>query len=212
MRTVLQGVADRLLARPYLEWYAVRLQGLADRLLARYPQWYAADNRFRSRFRMDRAHVPIVAAASETLTARGGNVLDLGCGNGALVRKIHDANPRTVPFGIDVTELSIAHAHLLLPAFAEHFVVGDMFENDAPWADDRRYALVLLAPARLLETTPARAAALRERLQGRSDALVVYAYGESLTRHGDLTGLCRAAGLRLLALSPAARAGLAEVR
>lgn len=183
---------------------------LADRLgTPTYPDWYAADNRFPSPAHMEAAHAPVVAAACAALGPRGGDVLDLGCGNGALLRRIHHENPRAVPFGIDVTETSITHARLLLAAFGDHLVVGDMFESDAPWADDHRYALVLLAPSRLLETGPERAAALRDRVRRRCDALVVYAYGKSRTRHGDLTGLCRAAGLRLR--TPAAHAGLADV-
>lgn len=188
-----------------------RVERLTDRLLKRpYPHWYTADNHFPSRVRMDRAHAPIVAVASAALCGRGGDVLDLGCGNGALLRKIHAANPGTVPFGIDLTPASVAHARLLLPAYAEHFVAGDMFEEDAPWAGDRRYALVLLAPTRFLETSAERSATLRERLRRCCDTLVVYAYGKSLARHGDLAGLCRATGLRLLPASRAT-AGLAEV-
>ncbi len=186
-----------------------RLQRLTDRLLERpYPSWYASDNRFPSRLRMDRAHAPIVAAASAVLCGRGGDVLDLGCGNGALLRKIHDRNPATVPYGVDVAHASIAHAKLLLPAYIDNFHAGDMFADDVAWAA-RRYVLVVLAPTRLFETSAERAAALRERLAGCCDTLVVYGYGKSLTRHGDLAGLCRATGLRLLA--PAAGAGPAEI-
>jgi SAM-dependent methyltransferase len=189
-----------------------RLQRLTDRLLRRsYPQWYASDNGFPSRFRMNRAHAPVVAVASAALAGRGGTVLDLGCGNGALLKKIHDANPGTVPFGIDATRASVEHARLLLPAHADHFVFGDMFEEDAPWVGDRRYALILFAPTRFLETSAERSATLRDQLRRRGDMLVVYAYGKSLTRHGDLAGLCRAAGLRLLAPASRARAGLAEI-
>ncbi len=187
-----------------------RLQRVTDRWLKRpYAEWYASDNQFPSRLRMDRAHAPIVAVAAAALAGRGGNVLDLGCGNGALLRKIHDADPAVVPFGIDAVRSSIEHARLLLPAFADHFVGGDMLTDEFPWIGDRRYALAVLAPARLLETTAERAATLRDRLKLRCNTLVVYAYGKSLTRHGDLAGLCRATGLHLRA--PAARAGLAEI-
>jgi SAM-dependent methyltransferase len=189
-----------------------RAHRLADRLLRRpYPDWYASDNQFPSRFRMDRAHAPVVTVASAVLAGRGGAVLDLGCGNGALLRKIHGANPGTVPFGIDIAPASVAHAGLLLPAYADHFIAGDIFAADAPWADDRRYALVVLAPTRLLETNAERGANLRERLRRHCDTLVVYAYGNSLTRHGDLAGLCRATGLRLLTAGPRGSAGVAAV-
>jgi SAM-dependent methyltransferase len=175
-----------------------RLQALADRLRRRpYPGWYAADNFFPSRFRMDRAQAPIVAVVRDTLAGRGGPVLDLGCGNGVLLKKIRDANPVVVPFGIDRAPTAIEHARLVLPPYAEHFVAGDMFEDDRPWSTNRRYALVLLAPTRFLETTAERGAVLRDRLARCCDTLIVYAYGKSLARHGSLAGLCAATGLRL---------------
>jgi len=60
-----------------------------------------------------------------------------------------------------------------------------ILEKDAPWARDRRYAL----------------------------ALVVYAYGKSLARHGNLTGPCGplAFGCSPSYPLPAATVGLAEV-
>ena len=139
-----------------------RFHTLVGRLRPRsYPPWYAADNGFPSRFRMDRRHALVVAAASTALAGRGGNILDLGCGNGALIRKIHDANPGTVPFGIDLAGAAVEHARTLLPAYPDHFVAGDLFTASAPWPDGRRYALVLLAPSRLLEVSAARAATVR---------------------------------------------------
>src|SRR5262249_60998040 len=61
------------------------------------PDWYATDNGFGSVAAMDAAHEPIVAAAARVLGGAGGDVLDLGCGNGALLKKILAALPAPIP-------------------------------------------------------------------------------------------------------------------
>src|SRR5437868_6272896 len=79
------------------------------------PAWYYSDNGFPSVEEMDDAHQPIVALATAVLSGTGGNILDLGCGNGILLKKIHEAQPTSVPFGIDVTPSRIGQA------FAQEF-------------------------------------------------------------------------------------------
>ena len=82
-----------------------RLQGLADRALVRpYPEWYAADNRFRSRFRMDRAHAPIVAAACEALVAGGGNgKMQIDGRHINYVTQLTNPRPLVGPMGVPTT-------------------------------------------------------------------------------------------------------------
>jgi hypothetical protein len=170
---------------------------------------HATDNGFPSLAAMDQAHAPIVTLASTLLDRRGGAVLDLGCGNGALLGKLQSGHPELVPFGIDQDPERIARAREHFPAFASNFWTGNLFESEAPWADERRYAVALVMPGRLLETDAARAAALRERLQTHCDAVLVYAYGDWLTRHGSFEELVKAAGLRLK--RAAGPVGLAEI-
>src|SRR4029453_10011851 len=81
------------------------------------PEWYASDNGFSARAAMDEAHRPIVEMA---LTSIGdaGAVIDLGCGNGALLKKICEARAGVIPFGVDVDESKLEHARLLQPAFS----------------------------------------------------------------------------------------------
>ena len=59
---------------------------------------------------------PIVALAMAVLAGTSGNILDLGCGNGMLLKKIHEASPATVSFGIDVAPSRIEHARNDAPA------------------------------------------------------------------------------------------------
>jgi 2-polyprenyl-3-methyl-5-hydroxy-6-metoxy-1,4-benzoquinol methylase len=159
------------------------------------PEWYATDNGFASVGALHDAHRPIVEAGVAALGQRGGNVLDLGCGNGALLERLGAAASGVVPFGIDVDPQRIEHARQLHPGHEANFVDGDMFDNDQLWFEERRYALALLMPGRLLETDELHATALRERIRRSCDRVLVYAYGDWLTRAGDLTNLAREAGL-----------------
>lgn len=138
-------------------------------------------------------------------------VLDLGCGNGALLKKLLDANPSIVPFGIDVEVGRIAHARELLPRFADNVVAGDLFDKELVWPEDRRYALAVVMPGRLLEVAPVRAAQLRERLENRCDRVLIYAYGDWLDRYETLSGLATAAGFDLIDADDGAVAGFAVV-
>lgn len=105
------------------------------------PDWYASDNGFASILAMNKAHHPIVELALATLAGRGGLVLDLGCGNGALLEKICKGSKTVVPYGTDISADKIAHARSLLPAFADNFLLGDMFENESLSPSGRAEAL-----------------------------------------------------------------------
>jgi hypothetical protein len=137
--------------------------------------------------------------------------LDLGCGNGALLKRLADANPRIVPFGIDVEASRIAHVRELLPGFAENFVTGSLFDAKSLWSEGRRYVLAMLMPGRLLEATPDEAALLKSRLKAQCDHVVIYAYGDWLTRYGDLNNLAGAAGLGIADIDDRRAVGVARV-
>ena len=157
--------------------------------------WYAADNQFRSVRHLDRVHRPIVRLALSVLENRPGNVIDLGCGNGALLRKIARNNPHINVFGVDIQQRRIDHAHLLFPEFPDNFRCGDLFDNEWIWPTGRRYALALLSPTRLMEGSPEAAARLKERLANRCDQILLYKYGWRL---GTLEQLAQQTGMRLV--------------
>lgn len=175
------------------------------------PSWYAKDNGFNSAITMDNAHRPIVDLASVVLGQNGGGVLDLGCGNGALLKKIMETSPKVVPYGIESDAKRLANSSELLPDHADNLVVGDMFSDERIWADDRHYALVLMMPGRLLETDKKNAKALRERLKSQCDNILVYAYGDWLARFGDLNGLIGEAKMEMLGITAGRGVGLARV-
>ena len=173
------------------------------------PEWYASDNGFGARAAMDEAHRPIVELAVTSI-GEVGTVIDLGCGNGALLKKISEARAGVIPFGLDMDDSKLEHARLLQPAFGANFIAGSMFEQ-VPFDADTVYSLVILMPGRLLEVEPASAERLRGWLQGRFRHLLVYAYGEWLTRYGSLSGLAERAGLTLESVHSSGTAALARI-
>jgi len=203
------------LAFPYRQPVTLRIasskgfrRGIEHAATQARPPWYASDNGFASIEAMRDAHHPILDAAATALGDEPVAVLDLGCGNGALLAELQARRPPIQPFGVDLDPTRIEHARTLHPHSPGHFVVADLFE-DRVWADTPRFALALLMPGRLLEVDAHRAAALRDRLTRSCDQLLVYAYGDWLTRHGGLAPLAEAAGLQLVsALSPSV--GLAQ--
>lgn len=174
------------------------------------PDWYHQDNVFPTRGRMDRAHRPIVALACRSLRGSGGGVVDLGCGNGALLRKIHSLEPRATPFGIERDAAKLDHARLLLPGFAANLFAGDLFRPSLLFEGERRFALAILTPRRLYEAGPAPAARLRDWIRARCDRLLVYGYGTTRTQFGDLAGFARVVGVELADAGPRTRAALAR--
>ena len=95
---------------------------------------------------------PIARSWNSRVTSIGdiGTVIDLGCGNGALLKKISEARTGMIPFGVDADESKLEHARLLQPAFAANFVAGNMFES-IPLDAETVYSLIILMPGRLLE-------------------------------------------------------------
>jgi hypothetical protein len=144
------------------------------------PSWRFSDNGFASPGAMDLLHRPIVALARAALTITAGNVgakvLDLGCGNGALLAKICDGRPDLIPFGVDTNALALAHARLELPRFAENFIQADIFDIDAWSVETPGYRLGLMMPGRLLEVSEEKASALLNRLKASCSRVLVYAY------------------------------------
>ena len=178
------------------------------------PDWYATDNGFPDLAALARAHTPIVELARAALEEAEGeiDILDLGCGNGALLKAIQESCPSVTPYGIEIEPERVAHARALQPRFAANFIQGDLLESDDLWPADRRYALVLLMPGRLLESSPSRAARLRARLKERCDRILLYAYGGGSGESGNhLAQLSQAAGFTLTQANLEASIGLATV-
>jgi prolyl 4-hydroxylase len=162
--------------------------------LAPERSWYYLNNGFSSLEAMSDLHRPLVALARRKLSGLTGNVLDLGCGNGALLAKICEGQDGLTPYGVDSSDLSLEHARGLLPKFAENFQPGDIFNCDL-WSGGPRYALTLLMAGRLLEVKRLVADRLLQTLRTKSDAILVYCYPGPGTR--GLASLAQEWGLLL---------------
>ncbi len=117
---------------------------------ARDSSWYYLDNGFSSADAMNVSHNPIVSLARRELSGLTGNVLDLNCGNGVLLAKVCEGQTGLTLYGVDTNQAALEHAGEVLPLFAAHFTVGDIF-NAEIWGSGIRYALTLLMAGRLTE-------------------------------------------------------------
>jgi SAM-dependent methyltransferase len=159
------------------------------------PAWFATDNGFLSAAGMASAHAPLVAAASLVAPRRSGTVVDLGCGNGALLAAICDRIPALRPVGVDRAAERLAHARIVLPGSAPQWFHGDLFAYAESWCDRVRLDIVYLMLGRLLEVPFEQAEALRNRFRTNAEIVLGYAYPDWLDRYGDLVNLAQRAGV-----------------
>jgi len=136
-------------------------------------------NGFSSQAAMEEAHRTILAVLS---TFTPGKLLDLGSGTGRLLELAQKT-------GWSVT--GIENDPVRAGAAKVRTKRGDLFEVGI-W--EGKFDVVLLMPGRLIEQ-PEKAEALRAALNERAGIVLCYAYGDWLTRYGDLNGLVQAAGL-----------------
>jgi hypothetical protein len=160
---------------------------------------YAAQNGFFSVEGMQMTHRPIVEYVRSLLDKReGSTVLDLGCGNGALLCAIceHCAGLKAV--GVEIDAECAQSAQRYLGEVGGAIIPGDMFENPTIWEGPVRYDVVLVMICRLLEVSDERARRLVGHIFDGAMHLVVYAYEDELIRHrGTLSELASRRGLRL---------------
>jgi SAM-dependent methyltransferase len=161
------------------------------------PDWYYLDNGFKDLEAMERYHRPIVDAAIKMLGERPGRIVDFGCGNGMLLKKIFDRNNQVIPYGIEIEAPQLEHSFELMPDFAQNFFVGDMF--DAPKIfSDIQFELAILMPGRLLETEIQKVNDFKVWLKDHSRQILTYAYGDWFNKYGGVGNLLLKAGLRQL--------------
>jgi hypothetical protein len=205
------GFPFRAPDRPGLTYSLAFRRGL-DALIAPHeepPEWYATDNGFSTRAAMDEAHRPVLEFVLASIDGAG-TLLDLGCGNGALLKKIVEARPSVIPFGVDLDESRLEHARILQPSFGANFIGGSMFEG-IPLDADTVYSVIVLMPGRFLEVDDAARRRLKDWLRGHFKDLVVYAYGDWLTRYDGLAGLAQRTGLVLTSAHRGGTVGMARL-
>ncbi len=151
--------------------------------LTHRPAWFHTDNGFSSRHGMEQLHAPLVKVARRHLAELQGRILDLGCGNGALLKRICQGRSDLEPWGVDLDPGRIAHGHELLPDDRQTILCDDFFHwmIEGPGAK-RRYALALLMVGRLSEVPESTARQLLASVTACCDALLLYRYPD---RPGD---------------------------
>lgn len=168
-------------------------------------RWYYEDNGFRTRFAMDRAHAPIVARITRLLSEspapqEGMRVIDFGCGNGALLRKLMALCPGLRAVGVDIDPDKVSHGRLLHGGAPAEFVSGDIFACDPSVVGDDAYLAIFMV-GRLLEV-PADHARRLLGLLLKARHVLVYAYEDYVAQSGTLVSMAHRAGLTLTDETP----------
>jgi hypothetical protein len=154
--------------------------------------WVFRDNAFVTMEAMDRLHRPIVTLARRELEGVTGNIIDLGCGNGMLLKRICAARPGLIPHGIEINASVFPHIERVWPGCGGHFRQGDMFSPEV-LPQDTDFVLAILMVGRLLEVSPERADRLKKWLTAHASRLLVYVYPDWSKK--GLKSLAERAGL-----------------
>jgi hypothetical protein len=176
--------------------------------------WYPRDNGFATRYAMDRSHAPIVERvklllAEMPVSGDRTRVVDLGCGNGALSRKICMLDPALTPSGVERDSDKIAHAKLLNPNSPDTaFLVGDLFDGVGTDSDGDAFLTILML-GRLVEVPAVVARDFLNRLSRSTRHLLVYAYDDYLRQVGSLSEMAERVGLKLYQITKTATVELA---
>lgn len=154
------------------------------------------ENGFQSVDAMSNAHLPVLEMVEAVKLESDRIVLDLGCGNGALLEKLCRKDPRFTAIGIDVSEPAIIKARRVLGK-AHRFFVGDLFDCESILGDEDT-GIALLMPGRLIEPVDRKKAVrLLRYLRDRSRVVIAYAYGDWISSYGGIGELCAHAGLNV---------------
>jgi 2-polyprenyl-3-methyl-5-hydroxy-6-metoxy-1,4-benzoquinol methylase len=173
-------------------------------------EWYFRDNGFSSGYAMDISHQPILNLACSCLSQSSGKILDLGCGNGALLGKIWLKHQSVIPYGVDLISEKIAHAKLLLPEYEDNFAIANIFDVESFWTSNEKYSLVILMLGRLIEVPPIQINQLLSRLKDQTSQVLVYAYDDYIREYGSLEQMAKQIGVELLNFEASSNVCLAK--
>ena len=197
------------LERETMELHKIGLDYLPPARLSEWKEW--EDNGFSSAEAMVASH-DVIRRVLQSSPPKG-PIVDLGCGNGALLAALGKDHVGVKLVGVESdwkrTDLLSSVMRRTTDAGVQ-INRGNLFDFELP-----ECATVILMPGRLSEVAPARALALRTRLD-KAHQVVVYAYGDWLDRC-TLSSLVEAAGLGSICFvegrtNPVAAAGVLAKR
>jgi len=156
----------------------------------------AKENGFDSVETMKKYHKPIVDIACNF----SGNIFDLGCGNGYLLKEIEDMNSEAIPFGIDSNRKAIENAKKIQPKFSNNFFAGDMFDTPDILSDDIEFELVILMPVRFLDGSynHIKRVRLLNWIKIHSKNILTYIYEDKLKMYGDIENVLNLTGFEII--------------
>lgn len=174
-------------------------------------EWYFRENGFSSRYMMDISHQPILNLACSCLSQSSVKILDLGCGNGALLRKIWLKHQSVIPYGVDVIPEKIAHAKLLLSEYENNLAIANIFDVESFWPSNEEYDVAILMLGRLIEVSPIQTNQLLSRLKNQTSQVLVYAYDDYIREYGSLEQMAKQVGVELFDFEASSNVSLAKV-
>jgi SAM-dependent methyltransferase len=133
---------------------------------------------------METAHDVVVDAAGTVV----GRVLDLGCGDGALLGRWSKCER----VGIEIDAGRVERGRARRPQL--DLRIGRI-EDTGLWPEE--YDVAFLMPGRLIEMSSEDADRVRAQLRSRTRRVIAYAYGDWLSRFGDLSHLASMCGMSL---------------
>ena len=151
--------------------------------------WIYQQNGFTSLEVMVKSHTPIVECVTEDLKhyrRREIKVLDLGCGNGQLLKSILYKNNQVIPYGIDRNPEKVRMFQEEFLEFSENIVVGDLFSSPLLWPQ-LKFDVAILALNRLFEAQQMSSRRLRDWLKTNACKLVLYQYPDVIKKNGTLS-------------------------
>ena len=159
----------------------------------------ARENGFSSIESMDSYHTPIVKLSKETISSEGGKILDLGCGNGFLLKRIKEINSSVIPYGVELNEKVAESARNLQEEFQDNFFSGNLIDAPSIFPENLKFELVIIMPGRLLEEKDnEKKKYFLNWLKGSSKNILAYAYGDWIEKYGSLKNILDLAGFDII--------------
>jgi SAM-dependent methyltransferase len=159
----------------------------------------AKENGFSSTKSMDSYHTPIIKFSKEIISLEGGNTLDLGCGNGFLLKRIKEINSSVIPYGIELNDKVTESAKKLQEEFQNNFFSGNLIDAPSIISENLKFELVIIMPGRLLEEKDnEKKRCFLNWLKGSSKNILAYAYGDWVEKYGSLKNILDLAGFDII--------------